>query len=278
MNYSLGNMLGMRFGSAAPAAPEAAYIAALTAAGATVTAPKQAAISTFISGEIAAGRWDGIKRLYFPVWGSAAANAICMKSLTTGTFVGSIDHGSGYAKPNDSLSGMRANTSLPDIGITKESWHFTVLFYELNDNEGFFWGRDPNTDFSALTDFVSGEEGFEYVGSFFRVSNRNHTSNSTIPRLLSIFGTANTVSIKNRDSYSEASIYSFSSGSSTNTVDFVDGNFSVMALDLSGNPINGNRSKYGLFSFGNTMSDAQDTAYTLALKNLWETVTGLTLP
>jgi len=274
---SLGLKLAVSTGLK-PISPEATYIAALTAAGASVTTPQRAAISTFMSGEIAAGRWDGHKRLYFPVWGLAAANAICMKSLTTGTFVGSIDHGSGYAKPNDSSSGMRANTSLPDIGVTKESWHFTVLVYELG-GEGCLWGRDFNTDFSAFADYLHGEEGAEYTNAVFRVSNRTHISNGNVPRLLSIFGTANTVSIKNRNSYSEASIYSSSFGGSTNTVDFVDSNFNVMASESFGNlALASQSSKYGLFSFGNTMSDAQNTAYTLALKNLWETVTGLTLP
>ncbi len=244
----------------------------------SMTLTKINALDAFIKGEKTAGRWDGIKRLYFPVWQLAAANVICMKSLTTGTFVGSIDHGSGYAKPNDSSSGMVTNSTLPDIGVTKESWHFATLIYELGEGDGAFWGRDLNTDFSAVADFANGEEGPEYMNCFFRVSNRTHSSNSTFPRLLSIFGTANTVSIKNRNSYSVASIYSSSSGGSTNTVDFVNGAFSVMSLQSAGSPALASQSKYGAFSFGNTLSDAQDTAYTLALKTLWETVTELTLP
>jgi hypothetical protein len=243
----------------------------------SMTLTKINALDTFIKGEKTAERWDGRKRIYFPVWGLAAANAICMKSLTAGTFVGSIDHGSGYAKPNNSSSGMLTNSTLPDIGVTKESWHFAVLVYELGEGDGAFWGRDFNTDFSAIADFQNGEEGPEYMNCFFRVSNRTHFSNN-VPRLLSIFGTANTVSIKNRNSYSEASIYSFSSGGSTNTVDFVNGNFSIMSIQSAGSPALASQSKYGVFSFGNTMSDAQDTAYTLALKTLWETTTGLTLP
>jgi len=267
---------------ASDAGPEAAYVAALTAAGATVTAPQQAALSTFISGEIAAGRWDGIKRLYFPVWGTAAANAICMKSCTVGTFIGSIDHGAGYAKPSNSSSGMRTNTSLPDIGVTKESWHFAALFQEFGLSDGAIWGRDINADFGALADFQSVEidgDNFDvYANTIFRVSNRTHISNNAIPVLFSIFGTANTVNIKNRNSNSVGSVYSSSIGGSTNTVDFVDGNFIVMASQFNDNPHLAFLAKYGAFSFGNTMSDAQDTAYTLALKTLYETVTNLTLP
>ena len=50
-------------------------------AGATMSVPQQAAVSTFMADEIAAVRWDKIKRLYFPVWQLASANAICMKIL-----------------------------------------------------------------------------------------------------------------------------------------------------------------------------------------------------
>lgn len=245
----------------------------------SMTLTKINALDTFIKGEKAGGRWDGIKRLYFPVWGTAAANAICMKSFTVGTFVGSIEHGSGYAKPNNSSSGMQTNTSLPDIGVTKESWHFAALLQEFGSSDGGIWGRDFNTDFNAYADFVSVEDSpDEYANTIFRVSNRTHISNNTIPVLFSIFGTANTVNIKNRNSNSVGSIYSSSFGGSTNTVDFVDGNFSVMASQFNGNPNIALFAKYGAFSFGNTMSDAQDTAYTLALKTLYETVTNLTLP
>jgi alpha-D-ribose 1-methylphosphonate 5-triphosphate synthase subunit PhnH len=36
--------------------------------------------------------------------------------------------------------------------------------------------------------------------------------------------------------------------------------------------------KLAFYSLGLGLTDAQDTAYTLALKTLWESTTGLTLP
>jgi hypothetical protein len=117
MNYSLSLMLGRRM-ALASLDPAASYIAALTAAGATATAPQQSAISTFISGEIAAGRWDSIKRLYLPIWGSAAPNALCMKSLTSGTFVGGVTPSSGYVNTDGTTGHFLSDVSVGGAGCT----------------------------------------------------------------------------------------------------------------------------------------------------------------
>ena len=69
-----------------------AYISAIRTAGASVTAAQRDYINDFIRAEKIAARWDSIKRLYLPICGVAAANAICLRSLTSGTFVGSVTH------------------------------------------------------------------------------------------------------------------------------------------------------------------------------------------
>jgi len=124
---SLGLKLALStFSKPTTAGPEAAYVAALTAAGATVTAPQQAAISTFMSGEIAAGRWDGIKRFYFPVWGVEAANAVCMKSLTSCTFNGAFTHPAGYIEGGYGKN-ITLGTTLAELGLSVNSHYFAGL-------------------------------------------------------------------------------------------------------------------------------------------------------
>jgi hypothetical protein len=51
-----------------------------------------------------------------------------------------------------------------------------------------------------------------------------------------------------------------------------------MAYNNNGTPANYTNAQLGAYFAGLTFTTDQDTAFTLALKNLWETTTGLTLP
>lgn len=271
MRLGLGNSLARRgfVAAAAPAAPEAAYVAALTAAGATVTAPQQAAISTFISGEIAAGRWDKMKRLYFPVWQVAAANAICMKSLISGTFVGSISHEAKGVGPNNTSSYMNTNVSIPELGIAT-SYHYAALLPNgFSDQYDAVFGVVPDVYFFAddSTYYAFIEDVYIDLPTAFPSGFGNG--------ILSLGGNSNDRYVKNRSS-SEVSSYS-------NTQDFellsYPSNQKIFLLGRNGGDGNVNASGafVGAFSMASELTTAEDTAYTLALKTVWETVTGFTI-
>ena len=256
--------MGMRFGSAA-VSPEAAYIAALTAAGATVTAPQQAAISTFMSGEIAAGRWDGIKRLYFPVWGLAAANAICMKSLTTGTWTGgAVTHAAGYVVSTRLGGYMNTNTNFPALGITKDSYHFAVV-YKTSP-----FGGDNYTDasFGSSNTYF----GVEEANPIPVLGGEGLYADYAPLKVFSLGGNASSQYFKNRDPEGVTNLLPESEVIS-NAFDASN----IYFLRFNGHD-KSSESQTGLLSLGTALTTEQDTAYTLALKTLWETVTGLTLP
>jgi len=266
MRLGLGNSLarmGMRFGSAGP---EAAYIAALTAAGATVTAPKQAAISSFMSGEIAAGRWDGIKRLYFPVWGLAAANAICMKSLATGTWTGgAVTHAAGYVLSSRHGGGyMSTNTNFGALGITKDTFHFAVVYKTTP------FGGDNYTDvsFGSANTYFGVEDGnlSPLLGGTYLYADYAPL------RVFSFGGNASSQYLKNRNSEGVTNLL-IQSEVISNAFD----SSNIYFLRFNGHD-KSSESQTGLLSLGTTLTTEQDTAYTLALKTLWETTTGLTLP
>jgi len=250
--------------------PEAAYVAALTAAGASVTAPQRAAISTFMSGEIAAGRWDKVKRLYFPVWGIAAANAICMKSLTSGTFSGVINHAAKGVRVVDGASGnMNTNTNLSALGITNTSFHFAMLLPEGTD-EGYSIPFSVN-DFSTNSIFPFWNDGYSYT----RVMERTFGSSffTNLPSVISLGNdsVANNLYLKERISSSTDSDVIAGSVATA----FPSANLFILGLS---NGSVGMNLPIGSFSVSTELSSAQDTAYTTALKTLWETCTGLTLP
>lgn len=106
-----------------------AYILLVQAAGGTVTAAQRDSINDFIRGEKISTRWDSIKRFYFPIWGVAAANAICMRSLTSGTFVGGVTHSSGFVTFDGTTGYFSDNATCITHGMTVATAHVMALIY-----------------------------------------------------------------------------------------------------------------------------------------------------
>jgi hypothetical protein len=126
MNLSLSNMLG---GGSLTLDPDArAYIAAVETAGGTVSATQRTAVSDFYRAGKSAGWYSSIKRLYLPIWAAAAPNAICMTSLTSGTFNGTVTHGAGYVQGNGSTGYFEppAGSEYGNLGLSNSS---ASIFY-----------------------------------------------------------------------------------------------------------------------------------------------------
>jgi|LakMenE18May11ns_1017448.scaffolds.fasta_scaffold9860046_2 hypothetical protein len=85
-----------------------AWIDAVIAAGGTLfeseTITKRNASDYFsaLRTDATADLFALVGRMYFPVWNVAAANAICAKSRTSGTFNGTVTHTPGYVASNGS--------------------------------------------------------------------------------------------------------------------------------------------------------------------------------
>jgi hypothetical protein len=103
--------------------PDAAdYITAIEGAGAIVDDRQKLAIHMFIKAEKSAGRWANIKRLYLPVWGVAAANAIDVVTTIDGTFTASAEsHKKGYWRPNGTSEYFDMDVSPFAAGLTPAS-------------------------------------------------------------------------------------------------------------------------------------------------------------
>jgi hypothetical protein len=118
MNLSLSNMLSS---SASGLDPDAkGYIDAVVTAGATVSATQKKAINTFVKTGKSDGWYSSIKRMYLPIWASAAPNAIDMIGRTSGTFNGTVTHGAGYVQGDGSTGYF--NTHCPKLNF----WHCYV--------------------------------------------------------------------------------------------------------------------------------------------------------
>jgi hypothetical protein len=223
-----------------------------------------------MSGEIAAGRWDGIKRLYFPVWGVAAANAICMKSLTSGTFSGPMTHAAKGVYAIGFSSNMNTNTNLGSLGITKDSYHFALLMPE-GAEENYSLPFSVNNTVEGNSIYALWSDGFSSLRIMEKVF-----SGSIVTNLPSIMTTGNDSVAGNiyfKERLSGSTGVDTIAGSVTTA--FPSNNLFIIGSSIPDSAMN---QPIGAFSASTELSSAQDTAYTTALKTVWETVTGLTIP
>jgi hypothetical protein len=219
-----------------------------------------------MSDEIAAGRWDGIKRLYFPVWGVAAANAICMKSLTSCTFNGAFTHAAGYIQGGTGKN-ITLGTTLAELGLSASSHYFAGLLktppiqYEnllysnirirVGEEELIVEvrGTDVVDDDSVVPDDVFGVISYggqtTLASRYCKLRKASGVTSATVEGG-TVTGSFGTIPIK------------FLSGSSSFS-GFWNGQCGALVL-------------------GTYMSAADDLLFTAALETLWETTTGLTLP
>jgi hypothetical protein len=249
------------------------YISALTTALAVVTPTQRIAISTFFK----AGKRDGwlssLKRIYLPIWGVAAPNAICMTSLTSGTFVGGVTHGAGFVLSDTTTGYMDTNVGLTTLGLSLSSYHFAGLYKasSTKTNSNLFGSQSASnqnriqfngTTLSAI--LVSGATGqvSATVASGDRLG------------IVTFRGSASARFLKRRKT---SGVTTLATSSTTNVAAPNNVNVAFLARNI-GTVDSFCGEEIGAFSIGLELTDAQDTAYSLALKNLWEGTTGLTLP
>ena len=107
------------------AAESKAYFAALATNGVTATQAQRDAYNIFIAAGKREGWLSGIQRMFIPVWGVAAANAVdAILPSRSGTWVGTVTH-TGKAATGDGTTGyldMVLNTP-----VMRPSWMRQIL-------------------------------------------------------------------------------------------------------------------------------------------------------
>lgn len=256
------------------------YLAKIQAAGVTVTSIQQSAINAFIVAEKAAGRWDSHKRIYLPIWGSAAANAVCMKSLASGTFVGGVTHGAGFVQGNGTNGYFNTSVTPSTLGQTLSSASITALITQAPSGTaaataiGSIDGGDTSKliEFSHLSSTAiiframtaAGIGAVQIalarasqIGIF--VSSREGGDRRIIQRLTSGVTTLVNTAAANAGSVPTTGAYQMMRSGFSGGAAYSDGRYGFFAASL-----------------GQTVAEAQ--AFTANVKTLWEISTGLTLP
>lgn len=260
-----------------------AYIDLLVAAGATVSGTQTAAIDQFIRDEKEAGRWSILRRMYLPIWGVAAANAICMISRTSGTFFGGVTHGAGFVRSDGTTGYFVPNGTNSTWGISPGN---SMLM-------SASWSEDPDHDASGGNRGIGQDSAGPRIslvasGAFNQFRSVGYQSPSFANRTLSSaydgtiagvrVGSSMSTSLR-RSILRKASSFYEGLSTSTDSNSFQSNRqVSFMALLNDSSPSSWQIADDFAWAIGLGMTQTQMRDYSLAVKTLGEAMTGLTIP
>jgi hypothetical protein len=255
-----------------------AYIAAVEAALGTsiylalpnATSDAKRIITDFYKAEKLAGRYSLHKRIYLPIYNNLAANAVDAITRTSGTFVNTPTTAMGYVKGNGSNQYFNINTTLGALGLT-------------SSNASYIMGlKSESLSTSRGNSGALDASGYSVDFRFDTVSGRRLTWLQPDTNPSGTFDTSQRtgVIVTNRTSSLEYTIHNDTAdlGTKIYASDLPGVNPFIMARNNNGNPDLFGNSEIGFFGFGLGMSASNARAYAAAMKNLWENLTGLTLP
>lgn len=240
----------------------------------TLTKIKLDAINDFIKTGKSAGWYSSIKRLYLPIWAAAAPNAIDLIARGSGTFVGSVTHAAGYFQ-SDGITGLfNTGVSATALGLTTSAGGLAVLVS----------AAPSGTAFRAfISSSISGTQE-NYIASD-SATNLRFSYNSFANSVIAPLARAQQTGVLSADRFggvrrvirrnsSGVSTLVSSAGADAGSVS--TGDIALSALSPAGGFISDARIGGAAVTLGLGLTQAEK--FTLALKTLWETCTGLTLP
>lgn len=251
----------------------AEYISALRSAGATVTTTQESAIHNFIKTGKQQGWYSSIKRLYLPIWADAAANAIDMISLTSGTFpVGGVDQSNvGYIQGDGATGYFDMGVGMATLGMTSGSCSLFSLAIESDT-------RNQAADHLGTISGAPGQTLGESLGNaaFARITNTGTTLLGAINQSTGILSmVAESDSSRSFRRRTSSGVTSLATSNGEAAFSLVNSNVFGLARNFTSR--NYSDAKIGMLGLGLGMSDATTDAFTLALKDLWENASGLSL-
>jgi hypothetical protein len=250
------------------------YINSVVAAGGTVSGTQRAAINTFYKTGKADGWYSSLKRVYLPIWGVAAPNAIDMIARGSGTFTGTVTHGAGYVQSNGTTGYFRTGTAFSTEGLSAADGYIFGLHYTANTtNPAVCIGSgNTNTCYYFMTTTTATARWC------------NSASGSSIATTRTgIFSFSRKSGVRTfwRRATSGRTVLVTSTDADAGTISASP----VLAMANNGtdvaatfNPQFYDDGQKGAYGFGLGLTNAQDLSFTASLKTLWETCTGLTLP
>lgn len=250
----------------------AAYIALIEGDGETVSGTQRAAIDTFYKTGKSEGWYSSLKRLYLPIWGAASPNARCLVSGTSGTFtVSGVTHGAGFVQGDGANGWFDFGASAVSLSILTNSAFcgFLITGTPGGSFEGYVGAR-------LVGDSAINSDGANlYVVHGAAASGAVPLAKASQSGIIGFTVGATNIEIRRRTTAGAASVggVGVTPGGTLPAA-----NYGMMCRNDNGTPILPSDEKFGACWVGLGVTTTNHDGFTLALKNLWETCTGLTLP
>ena len=258
------------------------YAAALEGDGVSLSDDQKQAIDTFYATGKSEGWYSDLARVYLPIWQQASANSRCLVSGTQGTFNGGISHNAGYIS-NPSYSGYfdTGSTSVGK-GLSLGAQGYGFLQVDISSSSG-----SPMGGYDDASGFDNGNVVRQFIGNRMRFEYGEYKSSSYAQSGTQSFGTqriwaswenGGDIFLDDRTSSGYNNI-AYSSGVVADEPSSYANDY-LMAENAYSGSAGADRYWGGEMgaAFFHTSSDSSFNAdFTLALKNLWEGCTGLSL-
>ena len=284
MLNALGNFLtSVKTGFSFTDSDAATYAAALESDGVSLSDDQKQAIDTFYLTGKSGGWYSDIARLYLTIWGQASANSRCLVSGTQGTFNGSIGHNAGYID-NPSYSGfMDTGSSAVAKGLSLGSQGFGFLQVAPDSSTGgcpmggvdFYNSGNLGNGAQQATSSVMSFHHDAITGSS-KVDTSSGITGKRIYSTIEFFGDLyldeRTSSGFGNSGYTSGGAYQNFSSDSTDLIMAINVYFGTNPT-----PSNWWGGQMGAAFYHSSSDSSFNQYFTLALKNLWEGCTGLSL-
>ena len=277
----LGLQMGLAGGGGGSIDADAAsYISLLSAQGVTVTGAQTSAIDAFYVTGKSEGWYSDLKRMYLPIWAAAGPNAIDLIGGTSGTFNGSMTHGSGFVTGDGSSSYFDVGATSATMGIsTGDAFIMRGIHIDGSDNHDACGVAQTSTISAlAMLNFAAGHasEGHTYFRHPSSAAQVLITGQGTDYRGIYIGSSTSTTARFLMRRRSGGTTVVSNTLLSTQTIYNISPYF--MGRHLGSGAVNSPTAGSELaWALGTGMTEAQAGDFTAALETMWETCTGLTL-
>jgi hypothetical protein len=252
-----------------------AYITSLIAASATVTGAQRTAINDFFTLGKSQGWYAQLRRIYLPIWGAAAPNAIDMITRSSGTFVGGVTPGAGFVQGNGTTGYFDFGATAAALGLTPSTGNMFGLIVTPTLQSGF----------RAIVGAGSTNRYALYRGSaadMYYANGGGTGYNNTVTSSAGIFSGYRFGGVTRIDFRRASGATNVVNQTVADAGASTAANIYAMAWnfrDTAGaTPQNFFDAQLGLYGAGLGMSQAMNNQFTAALATLWTTCTGLSLP
>ena len=248
-------------------------IALLTTEGVDMTATRKDAVDEFYKAVRSTTALDSLRRLHIPGFQNAEADRICWKNAQKlGTWVSTVNRANGQvASSATDVGHYDFGSTAASRGLTPGSAWVGALMITASVNHQYLGAQGSGTEIELLrhtttnitTDWCDGSTG------------RNASIAARRDGIISAVRSGGVMRHFQRLSTGRTQLGTYTRADSGNMPAL---NTFALSKNNSGSPGSGGTNPMGAWWQGTGVSDADDEAFTLALKTLWQTLFTRTIP